>query len=126
NRRVQVMYGEHVLNGFESKFVCLPITDAAPNAGTREHRREAERIMIAPLRSLLEHRHPPEFGAPDDQSILEHAALLEVANQRGGRLVEDSAMDVVLSLELLMTIPIQSARARIGPIEQLHEPHTVF
>jgi hypothetical protein len=33
-----------------------------------------------------------EFAAPNDQRVVEHAALLEVGNQRGGRLIHAFAL----------------------------------
>ena len=36
----------------------------------------------------LGHRRAAELAAPDDQRVVEHAALLQVLDQRGGGLVD--------------------------------------
>ena len=51
----------------------------------------------------------------------------QVAQQRGGGLIEDRAVDVVLRLERLVAVPVADAFAhRVGAVEQLHEAHAAF
>ena len=52
----------------------------------------------------------------------QQAALLEVGQQGGRRLVEDRAVDVVLFLEEAVAVPVADAFAhRVGAVEELHE-----
>ena len=82
--------------------------------------------MIAATRSFLESGHAAEFGAPDDQRILEQAALFKICEQGGGRLVHDFAMLDVLLGQHFVPVPIADpfAAGLISAIEELHETHS--
>ena len=106
-----------------AEFVGHAVADAGLHAGAGQPAGEAVGIVVAALGALLEHRHAAELGAPDDERVLEQAALLEVADQRGGGLIEDRGMHVVLLLELVVAVPVQLAAAGVGAVEELHEAH---
>ena len=84
-------------------------------------------LWSRPCDALLEGRHAAELGGPDDQRVVEQPALLEIGEQRRGRLVEDRAVDVVLRLERLVPVPVADAFAhRVGAVEELHEADAAF
>ena len=56
---------------------------------------------------------PSGSAAPDDQRVVEQAALLQVFDQRGARLVGVAALDFKLRVEIAMMIP--------AGVEGLHE-----
>src|SRR5207245_707838 len=46
-----------------------------------------------------------KLAAPDHERVVEHAALLEVLDQRGGRLIGVLALNLELRRQVLMLIP---------------------
>ena len=62
--------------------------------------------MVPARTSLtLEHGGASEFPAPDDQSVFEHAPLLEVLNQSPGGFVGQSATGVHVLLQISVMVP---------------------
>ena len=59
-----------------------------------------------------------EFTAPDDQRIVQHAALLQVRQQRRRRLVHIAALIGQVFGKREMLVP--------AAMEDLREPHTAF
>ena len=43
---------------------------------------------VVALERALRERRPPELGAEDHERVVEHAALLQVGDQPGGRLID--------------------------------------
>ena len=72
----------------------------------------AERIDAA---ALVVVGRAAEFAAPDDERVVEHAALLEVADERGDRLVHAADALGVGALEVVVAVPAAA--------EDLHEAH---
>ncbi len=67
----------------------------------------------------LGHRRAAEFAAPDDERVVEHAALLEVADQGRGRLVGRlSHSSRVCLLMRVVVVPIA--------VIELNEPHAAL
>jgi hypothetical protein len=97
---VEVVERMDVFDGFLAEFVGVSGADAGLHAGTGHPAGEAVGIVIAAFGAFLEEGHAAELGAPDDEGVVEQAALFQVADQRGGGLVEDVRMDVVLLLEI--------------------------
>ena len=50
------------------------------------HMRKALDVVIAAV--ALGHRRAAELAAPDDQRVVEHAALLQISDQRRSRLID--------------------------------------
>ena len=71
----------------------------------------AERFLVVDV--ALAERSAAELAAPDDQRVVEQAALLQVFDQRGARLVGVAALDFKLRVEIAMMIP--------AGVEALHE-----
>ena len=63
--------------------------------------------MVIPSWSsfALVHGGTAKFASPDDQGIIQHAALLQVLHQGIGRFVRQSTTDVHVSYEVTVVIP---------------------
>ena len=93
---VEVVEGVNVFHGLESEFVGGAMADAGFDAGAGQNGGEAAGIVVAAFGTFLEHRHAAEFGAPEDQSVLQQTALLEVSDQGCCGLIHDRTVDIVL------------------------------
>ena len=71
DRRIEIVNRQDVLNRFKAKFIGHTMTDTAFDTSSREHGREAVRIVISPKCTFLEHGHTTEFCAPDNQRIFQ-------------------------------------------------------
>ena len=78
---VEVVERVDVLNGLGSEVVGGAMGYAGFDAGTGQYSAETIRVVIAAFGAFLEHRHAAKFSAPEDQGILQQAALLEVPDQ---------------------------------------------
>ena len=74
-----------------AEVVGLAVDDAALDAAAGQPHAEVARVMVAAVVVLgqraLRVDGAAELAAPDDQRVVEQAALLEVDHQRGGGLV---------------------------------------
>ena len=95
-----------LVDGLESELVRLAVADTRTNSGAAENRGEAERVVVASLRSLLEHRHTAELGSKNHQCAIQQAALFQVPQQSSYRLIQYLSVHLVLRLKLRMTVPI--------------------
>ena len=59
-----------------------------------------------------------KFTAPDHQRFVEHATLLQVSHQGGGRLINAPTLPAEISREVAVLIP--------AAVEQLHERNTTL
>src|SRR4051812_26696829 len=79
-------------------------------------------MMIAPIGiafcCFLRIRSPSEFAAPDHERIVEQAALLEIANQSGGSLINVGGELWEPRIESAVVIPIA--------VVELNEAHIAF
>ena len=84
NRGVDVVdvRGMRAVGGFEAPLVGLAI-GAAFDASSTHPVREDEGIVIATF-AALRAGHAAEFGGPENDRVLEHAALLEVFDESRG------------------------------------------
>src|SRR2546430_681714 len=80
------------------------VVDAALDAAAGQHRRVGVRIVVAPLAALRVGR-APEFAAPDDQRVLQHAARLQVGQQGGGRLIRHLAAVAMIDVDVVVAVP---------------------
>ena len=123
NRGMQIVQVRPVFHRFEPQFIGRSITQPAPHASPREPHAEAVGVVIPPRLPLpLAERHPPELPAPDHEGAFEQAALLEVGQQRGDRLIHLARMLPVVGLDALVRIP--GLFEMPAPRVQLHKPHS--
>ena len=85
--RVQIMHVDFVLDHVEAQFVAFADGDAGLDAAARQPHGERVRMMIAAVIPALHHRRAAEFAAPDDQRVVEQAALLQICDQSGAGLI---------------------------------------
>ena len=78
---VEVVKRVDIFDGLESEFVGDAMADAGLDTGSGQYDGETTGVVVAALGALLEHRHAAEFSAPEDQSVLQQAALLEIPDQ---------------------------------------------
>ena len=65
--------------------------------------------MIAPVvgvgeLALAEHR-APELAAPDDERLVEQTALLEIRDERRGRLIRPTALQREIARQIVVLVP---------------------
>ena len=71
DRCIEIVNRQDVLNRFEAKFISHAMTDTAFDTSSREHGREAVRVVMSPERTFLKHRHAAKLCTPDDQRIFQ-------------------------------------------------------
>src|SRR5215470_811233 len=78
--------------------------------------------MIAPVIGLgqlsLAVDRAPEFPAPDDQRVFEQTALLQILNERRGRLIRAPALERKIARQVAVLIP--------AAVIKLDEAHATF
>ena len=98
---------EAVDDGGAAELVGFADADAALDAAAGHPHGEAEGVVVAArARGILGHRLPAELAAPDDQRLIEQAALLEVLDQAGDRLVGTAGVAVVVDHEVAVGVPV--------------------
>ena len=80
-----------VLDGVEAELVGRAVDDAALDAAAGHPDGEAERMVVAAVGLFLRPGRAAELGGPDDDRLIEQAALLQVAQQARDRLVDFGA-----------------------------------
>src|SRR5262249_58829212 len=120
HRRVQVVDLDLVLDGVVAVVVGLAVDRAALDAPAGQPDGEAVRVVVAPVLALG-HRGAAELAAPDDQSLVQQPAPLQVPEQAGDRPVDGPGVVLVAGLEVAVLVPA------VGPddarAEDLDEPH---
>jgi len=77
HRGMEVVDFELVLDDFVAELVGLAVDGAAFDAAASQPEREAEWVVVAAVRSLSE-RRAAELTGPNDESLVEQSALLQV------------------------------------------------
>ena len=78
---VEVVERVDIFDGLESEFISGAMADAGLDTGSGQYGGETTGVVVAALGPFLEHRHAAEFSAPENQGILQQAALLKVPDQ---------------------------------------------
>jgi len=84
--RVNIVHMDGPLDGAQTDLVCSADRLSALDAAAGKDHGEAPGIVVAPVALLVE-RRAPELAAPDHQCVVQHAAALEIFEQRGHGLV---------------------------------------
>ena len=91
NGGLQVMYVYGFFGDVYAVVVGLAVSDATLYAAAGEPVSKAIRVMIAPVilfgEFALTINCTAEFAAPDNERVIKHAALFEIAQERGGALI---------------------------------------
>src|SRR5215471_9580106 len=109
HRRLQVEDADRLRDDVVAVIVGLADRYALLDASAGDPHREIARVMIAPVIGLgqlaLAIDRAPEFPAPDDQRVVEQAALLQILNERRRRLVSPPALKRQVARQVAMLIP---------------------
>ena len=128
NRRVKVVHVHAILDRLETELVSSAIDRTTFDAPTGHPHAKTVRVVVAPVRCYdgcavgdLNPWRPAELATPDDKGLIEHAALLEVLEQRRDGLVTFGGQLAVVLLEVRMLIP-----GLTFAVKHLHEADTAF
>ncbi len=72
---MEVVDGDDVLHGLVAELIGRAVAEAGFHAGASHPAGEACGVVVAATGTLLEGRHAAELGAPDDERVLQQAAL---------------------------------------------------
>src|SRR5947207_7396543 len=79
--------------------------------------------LFAAARRRLGIRSTAELAAPDDQRVVEHAALLQVGEERSRRLIAVGAERAVALVVVLVRVPgLLVARIGVIDLDETHAP----
>src|SRR5262245_10365963 len=97
NRRLQVMHVNGILAHVEAQFVRRAVRDAVPKAAAGQEEREREWVMIAAKvgaggGSTFAEGRTAKLTPPNHESLIQEAAALEVAKERGDGAVHRPAL----------------------------------
>lgn len=125
---VEVVDADGVLFGFGAEVVGGTVAVAFFNSGSGEEAGEGVGVVVAAGAVALEERHAAEFGGPDDEGVVEHAALFEVGDEGGGGLVHDLGLHGVGVLNVGVTVPVGDAVSSrgVGAVEELDDADAFF
>ncbi len=96
NGRVQIVNVHRVFRHVVTEVIRLAVNDPRFDAAAGHPFGVASRMMVATVvclcQTALAINRASEFAAPNHQSILQHAALFQVVDQRRTGLIHDSAL----------------------------------
>src|SRR5262245_58733504 len=91
NSGLQIVNVNGIFGDVVAVVVGLSKGDGGLDSAARHPHGEAARVMIAAVigrgEMSLAVNGAAEFPAPDDERVVEHPALFEIGDQRGGRLI---------------------------------------
>src|SRR5262249_54792302 len=112
-----------ILDGPERPLVRLAISRPALDSPACEPRCKARRIVVAAFSSLAA-GHSAKFSGPHDDRVVQHSTLLQILDQRRGRLVHTGSHVQMVALEVLVRVPIPAREAIVCAAPYLHEPNS--
>ena len=119
---VEVAHVHRVLDGIVGELVGFTVGNATLDARPSHPDAEVTWVVVAAVVGLGERAlridGAAEFAAPDDQGVVEHAATLEVLNERPRGLVDVLALRLDVVREIAVLVP--------AAVEDLDEAHTPF
>jgi uncharacterized protein YoaH (UPF0181 family) len=86
---------------------------------------EAIRVVVAAL-AALRAGHAAELGGPQDDGVVEQAALFEILDQGGGAAGHAPGQRAVIAADVLVGIPVAAGEAVVVAAPDLHEAHAAF
>src|SRR5262245_56330413 len=102
-----------LFDGFEADGVGGADPLAAADAAAGEPHGEAEIVVVATF-AALRFGGAAEFTAPEDERGIEQAALFEIGEQRGDRLIGFAGHAEMVFFDVVVGIPLLVARAAAG------------
>src|ERR1043165_204826 len=123
--RMQIVAVSRVARGFVRPFVALAVGSAAFEAAARHPTGEGEGIVVAAFAALAA-RHPPEFGGPDDDSVVQQTARFQIFNQRGGGLVHAASHIEMVFGQVFVAVPVAAGEAVVRAAPDLDKADAAF
>lgn len=102
---VEVMDADGILDSGVAEVVGGTVGDAWLDAAAGEEVREALDVVVAAV-AALRHRSAAELAAPNDESVIEHAALFEIGDEGGGGTVYFLGLGGNAVFDAAVVIPI--------------------
>jgi hypothetical protein len=110
---VEVVHVDGIFGDVEAEVVGGAVGEAFFDAAAGHPDGEGTVVVIAAVVGALRHGGAAEFAAPDDESVFEKAALLEVGDERGAGFIGFLAIAGEAAFEVAMLVP--------GFVKELHE-----
>src|SRR5688572_10101243 len=126
-RRVEVVNRAHIFHRFVTEIIRPARAETTPDASPSKPDHEAMGVVVAATGAFLVSGHAAELGDPGNNSVLQQTTRAHVADERGGGLVEDVAMNFLLRLEGFVAIPVSDAFAHgLSAVEELHKANAAL
>ncbi len=109
-------FGLTGLFGEPRDLVAFTVNGSASNSGTCDKSTVAERMMFATGVAGCDLRPTTEFADPDNQSIVQHAAISEIC-QHGGKSHVGRRNQIVLQSLEVVAVRVPEALAIIVPVD---------
>src|SRR5262249_38755368 len=108
-RGIEIVDVHRVLNDVVTIIVGGAVADAGLEAAARNPHREATAMVVAPVirrcQLALAVDRAAKFPAPNDERVVEQAALLEVLDERRGRLIHVETLAANLARQVAVLVP---------------------
>ena len=122
NRGVEVVHMNAVFRHGHAHVVAGAVGGAALRAAAREPAGEYLAVMPASGGALaVLVGRAPEFGAPDDECFIKHAARLEILDQPGDGLI-DIGREFVVRTQIAVGVPVVAGAG----VDQFDDAHAAF
>ena len=112
DRGVKVVPVHGAVDGFPADFISGAVGGAAFHAAAGQPKAKAVHVVVAPgtefVAAGLGERRTAEFAGEQDERVLEHAALLEVLDERGDGLIDAHGFTVVITAHVLVAVPVDA------------------
>ena len=106
------------------------VTDAVLQARAGEPDAEAVHVVVAPRADdaggRLGERRAAELRGEQDERVVQHAALAQVAHEGGDGPVDAQRLLRMVGLHVLVAVPVDARRAERAAGEELDEPHALL
>src|SRR4051812_43646699 len=123
DRGVQVMHSANAINGVHAHFIGGAVDGSAFGAAAGEPDAKSLGMVIAAVRSGRMGR-AAKLARPDDERFVEQAALLEILDQCGNRLIGIERVFGVAIAKVAVLVP--GAVRRAGGTSDLDEANAGF
>src|SRR5581483_9621044 len=124
HRRMNIGDVVPVFNRVEAYFVGCAVNHAAFDAAAGQPGAKTFRMMVPTV--PLSARRASKFRAPDNDGLIEHAALFQILEEAGNRSIHLSRKRRVVLFDTRMSVPGSAATAAVKDLHKanaaLHQP----
>ena len=114
---VQVVHWHWIFHGGVPEFVGVAVSHTSLDAAAGQHDGKPFDVVVAAA-AALRHRGSAEFSAEDDQGIVEHTSLFEIADEGGGGAIDFAYFRFDVAFQVPMVVPVA--------VVELDEAHASF